>query len=468
MNGQQILNNPSKVNVVVEVRNKDGSIAQVEKGHNFVTKNVETFLRQCASSLFSQHKNNSRGWSVFRSFSLRDYSLLDWMYCTDYTGVEDPSTERDIVGNDVATAYLVEPYAQTTGVRGSISSAQSTFNNAYAKIACEWNETTGNGTFQSICFGNRNWSFKFPEPKRFFHGDLYGDLNKDDVVLIERTKVGGYIVTMDDYSTCKIYDSNLILQHTVDVKSQVVARDDITYNQSNIDGELISRSLFFRDFDGTNILITNNHYNYAFVYKVSDNTVNKVYSSYYYGARFSLKYPNAITYITSDGYTCTRTYNEDEQNTASNTVFQILSSNLSNGKAFAFCEIDANTIWYAVHDIGETYKMYTLRKYDITDIDNPILLKELTLPTYITDVSYDWCRLTFIEGKLYIRCRYYSYDNNGSNSSHLVDYDDYVEYWIDENENTDKCNMFSRVLLPNLVTKTEGQTMKVIYEITLN
>lgn len=143
-------------NISVDVFNANGTLAQHEEGHNFVSINLKKFGELLLREFLTNAKEYNQTYSMYHIANTYQYEGVNAMYCTDDTSTESPTTEVTIPGNTVAYATLQSAFAQTTGTRGSVSEALSICDNKKAKFVCEWNESTGNGTFQSVCLGNKN------------------------------------------------------------------------------------------------------------------------------------------------------------------------------------------------------------------------------------------------------------------------------------------------------------------------
>ena len=110
-----------KNNVCVEVFNKDGSLDQKTEGHNFISININKWAKYALRTMLGNHKNYSRLYSSQNIGDFIDNAFIHWMYCTDSTAAESPTTEVTVPGTTIADADLNKAFAQTTGTKGTVS-----------------------------------------------------------------------------------------------------------------------------------------------------------------------------------------------------------------------------------------------------------------------------------------------------------------------------------------------------------
>ena len=295
----------NKNNIHVDVYNADGTLAQHEEGHNFVSINLKEFGKLALRGMLTNRKAYNRTYSSYAHFDFIDSEMINTMYCTDSTDAESPTTEITIPGNTIAYATLNNAYAQTTGTRGSVSTALSVCDNKKAKFVCEWNESTGNGTFQSVCLGNKSLGI-VPEmiPYDFekeFIGIAYG---------------GGYYWTgeLNTKTILKLNATTFAIEEEIDVSSVLVANvRDLTYYNGSlyiVDGNSIyshvlatgvtsvfvsASYLYSITNDGTYLYVSNTSANLIQRYSFTGTYVDAVNVG---EAVFGISFHNSTLYIT--------------------------------------------------------------------------------------------------------------------------------------------------------------------------
>lgn len=395
-----------KNNICVKVFKKDGSLKQKVEGHNFVSVNMDKWAELTLKTMLCNYKNYSRNYSIKNVSDFLSAAFITWLYCTDDTNAESPTTEVTIPGNVVADADLRKAFAQTTGTQGSISESESVCDNKKAKFIAEWIGDTGNGTFQSVCLGRINpYVLALPNPIEYdYERNLKG---------IE--KGGGFAWSID-------YDSQKVILKLDETTFEFIEEIDLTS---------ISGFSFINDITYYNDELYFSTGSGVWKYNLTTATTTQVVvnTRIYYG-------------ITNDG-SHFFTINDFNNTTVLEYEFDGTFSNAYTNKsanASLSLAIDGNNIYTSNSD-GHIYQSL----FSTTGI------------TLLADYGTIIYGLILDSGVLKGVMRYNNIDGDGNTI---------LTYGLFKFDNYNIANLFDRVLLPFSVTKNLGETMRVEVTIT--
>lgn len=195
----------------VRVFNKSGDIVQQQVKHNFIGKDFQELLKIGMREIFYRGlttKGNMINYNQFNSLG----NPLSVMLLTDATHGESPTTERFIRGNTVGYAYTDDTYGESSDVRGNINTEESITEPDRIRLVYDFPTNTANGTFQSIYFGSKEAPIRdsriferVPKTDKItgYIGDV--DVYRDKVYVVGNTNlVQGNVLRVYDKNTMEL------------------------------------------------------------------------------------------------------------------------------------------------------------------------------------------------------------------------------------------------------------------------
>jgi len=134
-----------KGSATVELKNGRGKTIEKVEGNNFISSTVLNHaLRAMQRSFFSTPNNNRDFYDISNFFPTT-------MLYTDSAVAENPLTEVAVTGNVIGFSSL-DGLTSTNAMRGIINTAESSHNINRTRIVCDWPTDKGNGICRSIYF----------------------------------------------------------------------------------------------------------------------------------------------------------------------------------------------------------------------------------------------------------------------------------------------------------------------------
>ena len=134
-----------KGRTTVELKNSRGKTIEMVEGNNFISSPVLNHaLRAMQRSFFSTTFNNTDFYDIASFFPTH-------MLYTDSAVAESPLTEIEVTGNTIGFSTL-EGATSTDVRRGVLNTVESSHNINRTRIVCDWPTDRGNGICRSIYF----------------------------------------------------------------------------------------------------------------------------------------------------------------------------------------------------------------------------------------------------------------------------------------------------------------------------